>query len=66
MKRILISMAAVGALLATFVFAFGDIARPKPTTPTEPHGQIIRQQRADHHVGQQNLGRETANPGRNS
>ena len=41
MKRILISMAAVGALLATFVFAFGDIARPKPTTPTEPHGQIV-------------------------
>jgi hypothetical protein len=41
MKRISISMAAVGALLATFVFAFGDIARPKPTTPTEPHGQIV-------------------------
>src|SRR5688572_15967828 len=41
MKRILISMAAVGALLGTFVFAFGDIARPKPTTPTEPHGQIV-------------------------
>ena len=41
MKRILISMAAVGALLATFAFAFGDIARPKPTTPTEPHGQIV-------------------------
>ena len=36
MKRILISMAAVGALLVTFVFAFGDIARPRPTTPTEP------------------------------
>ena len=41
MKRILISMAAIGALLGTFVFAFGDIARPKPTTPTEPHGQIV-------------------------
>lgn len=41
MKRTLISMAAVGALLTGFVFAFGDIARPKPTTPTEPHGQIV-------------------------
>lgn len=41
MKRILISTAAIGALLTTFVFAFGDIARPKPTTPTEPHGQIV-------------------------
>lgn len=41
MKRTLISMAAVGALLTSFVFAFGDIARPKPTTPTEPHGQIV-------------------------
>jgi hypothetical protein len=41
MKRILISMAAVGALLATFVFAFGDIARPRPTTPTEPHGKVV-------------------------
>ena len=41
MKRTLISMAAIGALLGTFVFAFGDIARPKPTTPTEPHGQIV-------------------------
>ena len=36
MKRTLISMAAVGALLTTVVFAFGDIARPKATTPTEP------------------------------
>jgi len=36
MKRTLISMAAVGALLTSFVFAFGDIARPKPTTPVEP------------------------------
>ena len=41
MKRLFISMAAIGALLGTFVFAFGDIARPKPTTPTEPHGQIV-------------------------
>jgi len=41
MKRILISMAAVGALFATFVFAFGDIARPKPTTPTEPHAKVV-------------------------
>src|SRR5918992_1441884 len=41
MKRTLISMAAVGALLTSFVFAFGDIARPKPTTPSEPHGQIV-------------------------
>lgn len=41
MKRIFISMAAIGALLATFVFAFGDIARPKPTTPTEPQGQLV-------------------------
>ena len=41
MKRTLISMAAVGALLTSCVFAFGDIARPKPTTPTEPHGQIV-------------------------
>ena len=41
MKRILISVAAVGALLTSFVFAFGDIARPKATTPAEPHGQIV-------------------------
>ena len=41
MKRTLISLAAVGALLTGFVFAFGDIARPKPTTPIEPHGQIV-------------------------
>lgn len=40
MKRILISMAAVGALLTGFVFAFGDIARPKPTT-SEPQGQVV-------------------------
>ena len=41
MKRNLISIAAVGAVLATFVFAFGDVPRPRPTTPTEPHGQIV-------------------------
>lgn len=41
MKRILISTAALGALLTSFVFAFGDIARPKPTTPAEPQGQIV-------------------------
>ena len=41
MKRILISTAAIGALLTTFVFAFGDIARPRPTTPAEPRGQIV-------------------------
>jgi hypothetical protein len=40
MKRILISTAAIGALLTSFAFAFGDIARPKPTTPTEPVRQI--------------------------
>ena len=36
MKRILISTAAIGALLTSFAFAFGDIARPKPTKPVEP------------------------------
>ena len=42
MKRILISTAAVWALLAQLSsLLFGDIARPKPTTPTEPHGQIV-------------------------
>ena len=41
MKRILISTAAIGALLTTFVFAFGDIARPRPTTPAEPQGQMV-------------------------
>lgn len=40
MKRILISTAAIGLLLTSFAFAFGDIARPKPTTPTEPVRQI--------------------------
>jgi len=40
MKRILISTAAVVALLAIFVFAFGDVPRPKPTRPTEPVRQI--------------------------
>lgn len=41
MKRIRFSIAAIGALLGTFAFAFGDIARPRPSTPTEPHGQIV-------------------------
>ena len=41
MKRTLISLAAVGALLTGFAFAFGDIARPKATTPTEPQAQIV-------------------------
>jgi hypothetical protein len=41
MKRTLISIAVIGALLTTFAFAFGDIARPKPTTPTEPTGQVV-------------------------
>lgn len=41
MKRTLISMAAVGALLTSFVFAFGDIARPKPSTPAEPKGKVV-------------------------
>ena len=41
MKRILISTAAIGALLTSLVIAFGDVPRPRPTTPTEPHGQIV-------------------------
>ena len=36
MKRILIFTAAIGALLTSFAFAFGDVPRPKPTKPTEP------------------------------
>lgn len=40
MKRILISTAAIGALLTSFVFAIGDIARPKPTKPIEPIRQL--------------------------
>ncbi|MFY9622629.1 MAG: hypothetical protein WAM70_04750 [Pyrinomonadaceae bacterium] len=40
MKRILISTAAIAALLTSFAFAFGDIARPKPTKPIEPIRQI--------------------------
>ena len=36
MNRILISTVALGALLLSFVFAFGDIPRPKPTKPVEP------------------------------
>jgi hypothetical protein len=31
MKRTLLSIAAVGALLASGIYAFGDIARPKPS-----------------------------------
>ena len=41
MKRILISTAAIAALLTSLVIAFGDVPRPRPTTPTEPHGQIV-------------------------
>jgi hypothetical protein len=36
MKRILISTGAVMALVASAVFAFGDIARPKSTPTPEP------------------------------
>ena len=38
MKRTLLSIAAVGALLASGIYAFGDIARPKPS-PAE--GKVI-------------------------
>src|ERR1041384_5529439 len=38
MKRTLLSIAAVGALLASGIYAFGDIARPKPP-PAE--GKVI-------------------------
>ncbi len=38
MKRTLLSVAAVGALLASGIYAFGDIARPKPS-PAE--GKVI-------------------------
>ncbi len=31
MKRTLLSIAAIGALLASGIYAFGDIARPKPS-----------------------------------
>src|SRR5947207_14383045 len=31
MKRTLLSIAAVGALLPSGIYAFGDIARPKPS-----------------------------------
>jgi hypothetical protein len=41
MKRILISMGAVTVLLATFVFAFGDLARPKTTPSPEPAGKVV-------------------------
>ena len=36
MNRILISTVAIGALLTSFAFAFGDVPRPKPTKPIEP------------------------------
>jgi hypothetical protein len=35
MKRTLITSAATGALLASAIFAFGDIARPKPSPAAE-------------------------------
>jgi hypothetical protein len=38
MKRILLSIVAAGALLASGIYAFGDIARPKPS-PAE--GKVI-------------------------
>ena len=38
MKRTLLSVAALGALLASGIYAFGDIARPKPS-PKE--GKVI-------------------------
>ena len=38
MKRTLLSIAAVGALLASGIYVFGDIARPKPS-PAE--GKVI-------------------------
>jgi hypothetical protein len=40
MNRILISTAAIGALLMSFAFAVGDVPRPKPTKPIEPIRQI--------------------------
>ena len=40
MKRILISMGAIGALLATAVFAFGDLARPK-TSPSPEQAKVV-------------------------
>jgi hypothetical protein len=39
MKRTLLSIAAAGALLASGIYAFGDIARPKPAPTTE--GKVI-------------------------
>lgn len=41
MRRTLISMGAVTVLLATFVFAFGDLARPKATPSPEPAGKVV-------------------------
>lgn len=40
MKRILILAAAVAVLLATFAFAFGDLARPG-TTPKTNEGKVV-------------------------
>jgi len=40
MKRTLILSAVIGALLVSAVFAFGDIARPKPT-PTPALGKVV-------------------------
>ena len=40
MKRTLILGAAIGALLASAIYAFGDIARPK-VTPTPEPGKIV-------------------------
>jgi cytochrome bd-type quinol oxidase subunit 1 len=40
MKRILISAAATCALLASAVFAFGDLAKPKPS-PTPQEGKVV-------------------------
>ncbi len=39
MKRILISTGVIAAVAASAIFAFGDIARPKPT-PT-PEGKVV-------------------------
>lgn len=41
MTRILISMAAIGALLTSFALAFGDIGTSRPAAPTEPPGKIV-------------------------
>lgn len=41
MKRILISTAAVCALLASAAFAFADLTRPKPTVSPTPEPKIV-------------------------